>query len=244
MANPQWENGFTKLANEIIENLCLINLSPYESRVIWFVLRKTYGFQKKIDKISLSQFAEALQLDRNNVNRAIGRLIKKNMLVVSKDHNNHISYGLQKDYEKWKDVVCRDSVVSRDHSLQSVETTEVWSAETPSIERKKLLKKDIVPFKEIIGLLNEKTGKKFRYATAKYQACIRARWNEGFKTPDFEKVIENRVEKWGNDPKMAEYLRPETLFGTKFEGYLNDNGSKPQVGLQATPKEEIEGLYG
>lgn len=243
MANPQREDGFTGIANEIIDNLCLINLSPYESRVIWFILRKTYGYQKKIDRIPLSQFAESLQLDRNNIRRAIQKLIKKNLLVVSRNHRNHVTYGFQKDYEKWQSVVCRDSGVSRDHSLQSAETTKEGSIQTPSKERKKLLKKYNVPFEQIIGLLNEKTGKKFRYATPKYQACIRARWKEGFRTPDFEKVIENRLAKWGTDPVMAEYLRPETLFGTKFEGYLNDNGSKPQIELQATPKEEIEGLY-
>lgn len=243
MANPQREDGFTGIANEIIDNLCLINLSPYESRVIWFILRKTYGYQKKIDRIPLSQFAESLQLDRNNIRRAIQKLIKKNLLVVSRDHKNNVTYGLQKDYEKWNGVVCRDSGVSRDHSSQSVETTKEGSIQTPSKERKKLLKKEIVPFEEIIAVLNQRTGKNFRFATPKYQACIRARWNEGFRLGHFKAVVDNRVEKWGDDPKMSEYLRPETLFGTKFQGYLNDNGSKPQTQLQATPKEEIEGLY-
>ena len=59
----------------------------------------------------------------------------------------------------------------------------------------------------------------------------------------FKQVVDNRVEKWGDDSKMAEYLRPETLFGTKFQAYLNDNGSKPQIEIKATTKEEIDELY-
>jgi uncharacterized phage protein (TIGR02220 family) len=50
--------------------------------------------------------------------------------------------------------------------------------------------------------------------------------NEGFTVEDFQTVIDNKVEEWGKPPKagakdMRIYIRPETLFGTKFEAYLN-----------------------
>jgi len=57
MANPQPENGHTDIANEIIEALWKINLSSYEWRVLLYLLRKTYGWHKKTDQISLSQFS-------------------------------------------------------------------------------------------------------------------------------------------------------------------------------------------
>ena len=50
---------------------------------------------------------------------------------------------------------------------------------------------------------------------------IQARWNQGFRVDDFKKVIDNRVSYWKDDPSNEQYLRPETLFGNKFEGYLN-----------------------
>ena len=53
---------------------------------------------------------------------------------------------------------------------------------------------------------------------------IRARLREGFKYPDFERVIDAKYREWNGSPKMAKYLRPETLFGTKFDSYLNESG--------------------
>ena len=56
----------------------------------------------------------------------------------------------------------------------------------------------------------------------KTRRFIKARWSDGFRLCDFEKVIRVKSQKWKSDPKMADFLRPETLFGTKFEGYLNE----------------------
>lgn len=72
----------------------------------------------------------------------------------------------------------------------------------------------------VIAFLNEKTGKDFQVKSKGSIRHIEARIKEGFTLDDFKAVIEHRVLKWGNDPKMSEYLRPETLFGTKFESYL------------------------
>lgn len=75
-------------------------------------------------------------------------------------------------------------------------------------------------YQPIINYLNEKTGKHYKHTTNKTQTVIKARWNEGFTEDDFKKVIDNKVAEWkGTD--MEKFLRPETLFGTKFEGYLN-----------------------
>jgi uncharacterized phage protein (TIGR02220 family) len=73
----------------------------------------------------------------------------------------------------------------------------------------------------IIDYLNIRTGKNFKSQTEKIKKQIKARLKEGFTVENFKKVIDNRCEKWLKDEKMNEYLRPETLFGTKFESYLN-----------------------
>lgn len=85
-----------------------------------------------------------------------------------------------------------------------------------------------IPYKEIIEYLNTKADKKFKPSSKANKDKIRARWNEGWRTDNFKKVIDNKVIQWANDPKMAEYLRPETLFGTKFESYLNTKPTKPK----------------
>ncbi|MEK5265588.1 conserved phage C-terminal domain-containing protein [Bacillus sp. FSL R7-0166] len=90
----------------------------------------------------------------------------------------------------------------------------------PTVDDPKTQKTEI-PFKLIVDLLNQMSGKKFRTTTPKTQKDIRARWNEGFRFDDFKKVILSKCYEWRNNPDMSKYLRPETLFGTKFEGYLN-----------------------
>ena len=72
----------------------------------------------------------------------------------------------------------------------------------------------------IISFLNSTTGSKYKASTDKTRRLIAARLAEGFMVDDFKKVITKKAKEWtGTD--MAQYLRPETLFGTKFEGYLN-----------------------
>lgn len=78
---------------------------------------------------------------------------------------------------------------------------------------------------EIIDYLNSKIGSHYQPTTPKTKRLIMARVKEGFSLNDFEKVIDNMTTAWGNNPKMKQYLRPETLFGTKFESYLNRDNS-------------------
>jgi uncharacterized phage protein (TIGR02220 family) len=91
-----------------------------------------------------------------------------------------------------------------------------------------------IPFKEIIDYLNSKAEKNYKASTDKTKSCIKARYNEGFKKEDFIKVIDNKCKEWKGDPKMDRYLRPETLFGPKFESYLNERpiSTKPVQPIQ------------
>ncbi|ARW38069.1 phage replisome organizer N-terminal domain-containing protein [Bacillus velezensis] len=91
--------------------------------------------------------------------------------------------------------------------------------------------KDEIPYKLIIDLLNKVAGKRYRPTTPKTKKDIKARWNEGFRFEDFKHVILVKTEEWLNDPAMNRYLRPETLFGTKFESYLNQKGGSANEGF-------------
>lgn len=84
-----------------------------------------------------------------------------------------------------------------------------------------------IPYKKIIDYLNEQAGKKFK-VTEKWKTLIRARWNEGQTYDDFIKVIDTKVQQWSGDATMDKYLRPVTLFGNKFDDYLNEYQSKKQ----------------
>jgi uncharacterized phage protein (TIGR02220 family) len=72
----------------------------------------------------------------------------------------------------------------------------------------------------IISYLNEKAGTKYKATTGKTKTAIHARLSEGFTLEDFKVVIDKKCAEWLGT-EFEKFLRPETLFGTKFEGYLN-----------------------
>lgn len=75
----------------------------------------------------------------------------------------------------------------------------------------------------VIAYLNKTAGKNFKAVNGN-ATLVRARIKEGYTLADFQSVIDRRTAKWGQDSKMREYLRPETLFSAKhFESYLNDD---------------------
>lgn len=78
----------------------------------------------------------------------------------------------------------------------------------------------ISEIKEIISYLNQKAGTNYKPATKTTQKHINARLNEGYTVEDFKRVIDTKCTEWLNTD-YSKYLRPETLFGNKFESYLN-----------------------
>lgn len=80
--------------------------------------------------------------------------------------------------------------------------------------------------KEIIEYFNNTTGKRYKDSSKSTRSHITARLKEGFSVDDFKAVIDKKTAEWKDDSKMEQYLRPETLFGTKFESYLNQKKTK------------------
>ena len=75
---------------------------------------------------------------------------------------------------------------------------------------------------EIIAYLNEKISASYKPTTQATLSAISARLNEGFSVDDFKLVIDRKAEDWLNDSRMSKFLRPQTLFSPKFEGYLQE----------------------
>ncbi len=145
MVGPQLENGFLRIANELVEALYRVNLSAYESRVVLLVIRQTYGYNKKMDRIALSQFAKKTGIERRNVHKVLKRLSSRKIIVVHKDDRGNISYGFQKDYSKWRVSSKQTTGVHRDDKLSSVDTPKLSSTQTPTIYSNKNNSKDTKP---------------------------------------------------------------------------------------------------
>ena len=89
------------------------------------------------------------------------------------------------------------------------------------INKKKVIKKNNEYIVQILERLNSQAGTNYRASTKSTRQHINARLAEGFTLQDFFTVIDKKVAEWKGDAKMEKYLRPETLFGNKFDGYLN-----------------------
>lgn len=101
--SPQAENGHVDIANEIAEALCRTQLSGHESRVLWALLRKTYGWHKKTDNISLTQFQAITGLPVPKISDTLQRLQRRNMITITENGKGKVkSYGFQKVFTLWR----------------------------------------------------------------------------------------------------------------------------------------------
>lgn len=100
-----------------------------------------------------------------------------------------------------------------------------------------------IPYKEIISYLNQVTNKKYK-VTQKWKDLIKARWNEGQRLEDFKKVINVKSSQWLNDSNMNKYLRPQTLFGNKFDDYLQEFREPIKPKQTKNDFEGLEDLFG
>lgn len=78
----------------------------------------------------------------------------------------------------------------------------------------------VYPYSDVISYLNSKAGTSFKDKSKDSRKHIKARFDEGYSLEDFKTVIDKKVSEW-RGTKMEGFLRPATLFGTKFESYLN-----------------------
>lgn len=123
----------------------------------------------------------------------------------------------KKHYEKK-----RNSNVSLTLDITQPNATDI----DKELDKERDIDKEKIPYSDIIKYLNEATSKSFK-VTQKWKDLIKARWNEGQRLDDFKKVIDVKTNQWLNNQEMNKYLRPATLFGNKFDDYLNEY--RPQV---------------
>jgi len=151
-----------------------------------------------------------------------GLLLSANFNAMKMDKTKWYSI----DYEKLQEL--EDSTIERPASPTPDAATEEVAEETKELDVSPSVKK-IIPFAEIIHYLNEKTGKNFRSGSNKTKELIHARYGEGFTLEDFKRVIDLKSVEWQSNPNWNKFLRPETLFGTKFEAYLNQQEGKKKL---------------
>ena len=159
MANPQIDNGYTKIANEIYDALCKIRIPGEAHQILHVVIRKTYGFNKKQDWIALSQFCLMTGLKRPNVCRAINKLkIMNIIIVIQKDNGDIRLYRFNKDFDTWKPLSKKItlskkimSVIQKDNEALSKKIHTKDNTTKDNIQKTVADKSASLDFKEIIA---------------------------------------------------------------------------------------------
>ena len=121
---------------------------------------------------------------------------------------------------------CNNNLTNKSEQLQSVEPIEQQQSNNNLTILSKKKEKNKYIYSEVIDYLNIKAGTSYRVNTKNTQSLINARIAEGYTVEDFKKVIDVKVENWLGT-EWEKYLRPQTLFGSKFENYLNENKKAP-----------------
>lgn len=137
-----------------------------------------------------------------------------------------VAERVRKHREKQKLLHCNTKVTNSNTYIdiekrENIKEIDIEKREEIDIYSPDKSEQHTIPYKEICEYLNIRTNSNYRSTTKKTKDLIKARFNEGFNLDDFKIVIDKKTIDWLNDKEMNKYLRPETLFGPKFESYLN-----------------------
>lgn len=184
-----------------------------------------YGFSQAENQVftgSLQYLADWTNSTKQGVIKCLKSLVEKGYIVKDEKLINGVKFC---EYHATK----LNGVLNKvDRGMQQSLTGGIKQSSPNNIVPDKIEdnigdKKEI--YTRICTRLNEKAGTAYRPTSGATQRLIKARLAEGFTVEDFFKVIDTKCTEW-EKTDMAKYLRPETLFGTKFENYLNQNAKQ------------------
>lgn len=131
---------------------------------------------------------------------------------------------------------------------QAVENPAQLNTNLSSIKKSNIKESNTEKYKSIIDRLNKKAGTNYRASSKATQSHINARLAEGYTLENFCSVIDKKCAEWkGTD--MEKYLRPETLFGSKFENYLNAPATRKQtygasgIAVDQNAPDDLAGIF-
>ena len=133
---------------------------------------------------------------------------------------------------------CNNNTTNKNEQLQQVEDIKQQQSNNNVTTLQKKKEKDNNIYSLVIDYLNRKASTNYRPTTKNTQSFINARLQEGYTVEDFKKVIDSKSNEWLNTD-FEKYLRPATLFGTKFENYLNEANKKAPTAIGGQENKNI-----
>lgn len=119
---PQTEDGYLRIANELYEAILQFNFSKRQLLVVLAIIRKTYGYGKKSDDVSLSQLEGLISIDRAHISRTINELVAMGVLLKQNGKYGQV-LALIKNYRNWK-------VLPKQQQVECCQNSNVDVAET------------------------------------------------------------------------------------------------------------------
>lgn len=191
---PQLENGYARIANEILEQLSSTYLSPYEWQVLMFIFRKTYGFNKKADWIANSQLVEITKIHKAHISRTIKKLKEKNIVTQT---GNKISFN--KNFSSW----LPKQVTNKKLPKQVTPVTQIGILELPKqADTKETITKDNIQkkyksIKELNNIDFENISQKYNvpidFVLSKYDDMVNWHESTGKNKKDWVATLRNFV---------------------------------------------------
>lgn len=212
MVNPQKENGHLDIANELADQFEKLHLSGNEWQIIWVVLRKTWGWHKKEDAISLTQFQKATGLSRPSVQEAINKLVLKKVLIVLKKVLGTNVYMFNKLYSQW--VVPKRVLVP--FSVKLVPKKEpklVPKKEHTKTNKEIYTKESIESIRELLIYWNQLYGTKYKAVEPLVDNFVY--WYKQYSMEEMKTAIQNIK----YDPYWKDKMIPETMLRRKNQNH-------------------------
>ena len=120
MANPQLSNGYVRIANELLEAICQLDVSGSEMRILLYIIRRTYGFNKDYAEIPLSEISAAVGMRREHIQKMLKRLSAKNIIDLRTNSGTKPqTISIVKNYEKWAVELCASCLLQKTATVTS-----------------------------------------------------------------------------------------------------------------------------
>lgn len=183
---------------------------------------------------SIENFSAGCGLTVRQTRTAFERLKSTNEIdIITTNNGSMITICKYDDYQDIKKSIDKRTT---DELTIECQTSDKQATTTNTLNTLKEDKKEV---KGIIDFLNEQAKSKFSPSAKGNIKYIEARLKEGRTTDEFKIVIKDRCKRWMGNAAMSEYLRPETLFGNKFDGYYNE---ALRAGAKIENTEEKDGI--
>ena len=208
-------------------------LEEYE---IWKQLNKHCNYETNISGYTVNQLVVNSDKRLNLTTQKVRTILKKFEKEGYIEFLTSGSKGKESTLKiTIKQQLFNNNVTNKTEQLQQIEDDKQQQSNNnvTTLSKKKENNNNI--YSLVIDYLNKKASTNYRASTKNTQSFINARVKEGYTVEDFKKVIDSKSREWlGTD--FEKYLRPATLFGTKFENYLNEANKKTPIAVGAENK--------